>query len=142
LTAESLERLADLFVERGLPDYIRSDNGPEFAAKQIRAWLERLGVSTLFIEPGSPWENGVAKRWIGSCRRELLDHIIAVSEAHVRRLIGDYISYCHADRIHDSLEKDTPAMRIVSSKPDRSARLVSLPRIGGLYHRYDWQQAA
>jgi hypothetical protein len=60
----------------------------------------------------------------------------------LRRLIRDYISYYHADRIHDSLEKDTPAMRPVSSKPGQSARLVSLPRHGGLHHRYDWQQAA
>jgi hypothetical protein len=60
----------------------------------------------------------------------------------LRRLIRDYISYYHADRIHDSLEKDTPAMRPVSSKPDQSARLCSLKRIGGLHHRYDWQEAA
>jgi hypothetical protein len=72
----------------------------------------------------------------------LLDHVIAVNEPHLRRLIRDYITYYHADRIHDSLEKDTPAMRPVSSKPDQSAPLVSLQRIGGLHHRYDWQQAA
>jgi hypothetical protein len=60
----------------------------------------------------------------------------------LRRLIRDYPSYYHADRIHDYLEKDTPAMRPVSSKPDSSARLVSLQRFGGLHHRYDWQQAA
>jgi hypothetical protein len=72
---------------------------------------------------------------------ELLDRLIVLNEAHLRRLIRDYISYYHADRIHDSLEKDTPAMRPVSSKPDQSARLVSLQRIGGLHDRYDWQQA-
>jgi len=65
-----------------------------------------------------------------------------LNDAHLRRLIRDYISYYHADRIHDSLEKDTPAMRPVSSKPGPAARLVSLPGIGGLHHRYDWQQAA
>ena len=53
-----LERLSDLFVRRGVPDHIRSDNGPEFAAKAVRGWLDRVGVKTLFIEPGSPWENG------------------------------------------------------------------------------------
>jgi hypothetical protein len=53
-----------------------------------------------------------------------------------------FISYYHSDRIHDSLEKDTPAMRPVSSRPDQAARLVSIRRIGGLHHRYDWQQAA
>jgi putative transposase len=61
-----LERLADLFVERGLTEYIRSDNGPEFAADQIRSWLKRLGVGTLFIEPGSPWENGYVESFKGN----------------------------------------------------------------------------
>jgi hypothetical protein len=60
----------------------------------------------------------------------------------LRRLIRDYISYYHADRIHDSLEKDTPVMRPVSYKTDQSARLISLRRVGGLHHRYDWQDAA
>jgi putative transposase len=90
----------------------------------------------------SPWQNGIAERWIGSCRRELLDHVIVLNGAHLRRLIRDSSPIYHADRIHDSLEKDTPAMRPVSSKPRQSARLVSSPRIGGLHHRYDWQQAA
>jgi hypothetical protein len=94
------------------------------------------------ISPASPWQNGIAERWIGSCRRELVDHVIVLNDVHLRRLIRDYISYYHVDRIHDSLEKDTPAMRPVSSKPDQSARLVSFQRIGGLHHRYDWQQAA
>jgi hypothetical protein len=68
--------------------------------------------------------------------------VIILNEAHLRRLVRDYISYYHADRIHDSLEKDTPAMRPISPKPDISANLISFPRIGGLHHRYSWQQAA
>jgi hypothetical protein len=64
------------------------------------------------------------------------------NEAHLRGLLRDYISYYHADRIHNSLEKDAPAMRLVSSQPSQSARLVSFPRIGGLHHRYDGQKAA
>jgi putative transposase len=68
--------------------------------------------------------------------------MIVLSDVHLRRLIQDYISYYHADRIHDSLEKDSPVTRPVSHKPDQSARLVSLPRIGGLHHRYDGQLAA
>ena len=59
LTSEQvLERLGQLFVERGVPAYLRSDNGPEFIAQAVREWLQRLGVQTLYIEPGSPWENG------------------------------------------------------------------------------------
>jgi hypothetical protein len=68
--------------------------------------------------------------------------LIILNDIHLRRLIRDDISYYHTDRIHDPLKKDTPAMRPVSSKPDQSALLVSLKRIGGLHHRYDWQEAA
>ena len=104
--------------------------------------LRADGIKSVRISPASPWQNGVAERWIGSCRRELLDHLIVLNDVHLRRLIRDYISYYHAHRIHDSLDKDTPVMRPVSSKPDESARLVSLRRVGGLHHRYDWQDAA
>ncbi|WP_146255561.1 DDE-type integrase/transposase/recombinase, partial [Azospirillum sp. TSA6c] len=67
-----LHRLAELFVERGPPDFIRSDNGPEFAATAVREWLAQVGVKTLFIEPGSPWENGYNESFNGKLRDELL----------------------------------------------------------------------
>ena len=86
--------------------------------------------------------NGVAERWIGSCRRDLLDHVLIFKQAHLRRLVKEYISYYHTDRTHDSLEEDTPATRPVAPKPTESARLVSFPRVGGLHYRYHWQQAA
>ena len=68
-----LERLADLFLERGTPTYLRSDNGSEFTATEVRSWLERVGVKTLFIEPGSPWENGYVESFNGKLRDELLN---------------------------------------------------------------------
>jgi putative transposase len=71
-----LERLADLFVRRGTPQYLRSDNGPEFTAKKVREWLERVAVGTLFIEPGSPWENGYVESFNGKLRDELLNREI------------------------------------------------------------------
>ena len=77
MTSESvLERLSDLFVRRGVPDHIRSDNGPEFTAMRVREWLGRIGVKTLFIEPGSPWENGYMESFTGKLRDELLDREI------------------------------------------------------------------
>jgi putative transposase len=80
-----LERLADLFTDRGLPEYIRSDNGPEFAAAQIRTWLESLGVGTLFVEPGSPWENGYVESFNGKLRDECLngESFMTLAEAKV-----------------------------------------------------------
>jgi hypothetical protein len=68
--------------------------------------------------------------------------VVVLNDVHLRRLIRDYIAYYHADRIHDSLKKDSPTLRPVSYRPAQSARLVSLQRLGGLHHRYDWQQAA
>jgi len=68
-----LECLTDLFVTHGPPGYIRSDNGPEFTAKAVRDWLGRIGVTTLFIEPGSPWENGYNESFNGKLRDELLN---------------------------------------------------------------------
>ena len=77
LTSEEvLERLSDLFICRGVPAYLRSDNGPEFTAKRVRQWLTRVGVRTLFIEPGSPWENGYIESFNGKLRDELLDREI------------------------------------------------------------------
>ena len=67
-SGDVLERLSDLFVRRGVPSHIRSDNGPEFTATKVREWLERVGVKTLFIEPGSPWENGYIESFNGRLR--------------------------------------------------------------------------
>ena len=90
----------------------------------------------------SPWQNGTAERWVGSCRRELLDHVIALNEQHLRRLTRDYVSYHHQDRIHDSLERDTPSRRPVEQKPSPNSIVSSNPRLGGLHHLYAWLEAA
>ena len=68
-----LHCLTDLFVQHGLPDHIRSDNGSEFTANAVRAWLGRIGVKTLFIEPGSPWENGYNESFNSKLRDEILN---------------------------------------------------------------------
>jgi putative transposase len=80
-----IEQLYDLFLIRGVPEYIRSDNGPEFTTKAIRNWLNRVGVKTLFIEPGSPWENGYIESFNGKLRDELLNYEIftTLTEAKV-----------------------------------------------------------
>ena len=84
----------------------------------------------------------MAERWVGSCRRELLDHVISLNEHHLRRLIRDYVRYYHLDRTHDGLGKDIPDRRSIETKPGNGAKVISLPRVGGLHHRYGWQQAA
>ena len=72
----------------------------------------------------------------------MLDHIIALNERHLLRLMYDYVSYYHQDRVHDSLEKDTPNKRAIEQKPAASATVTSMPRLGGLHYRYSWCEAA
>jgi putative transposase len=84
----------------------------------------------------------VAERWVGSCRRGLLDHVIVLSEPHLRRLVQDYIRYYHEDRVHGALNKETPAGRVLEPRPTGAARVVGMLRVGGLHHRYRWQTAA
>jgi putative transposase len=84
----------------------------------------------------SPWQNGVAERWVGSCRRDLLDHVIILNERHLKRLMSEYIRYYHEDRTHLGLAKDTPAGRPTTICPAVGSKIHSLPRFGGLHHRY------
>ena len=98
-----------------------------------------IAVRSMAIRPvrtsfQSPWQNGVAERWIESCRRDLLDHVIPFDERHLKRLLSDYVRYYHEDRTHLGLNKGTPAGRVRSS--DRGA-VVCRARLGGLHHRYD-----
>ena len=104
-----LERLSDLFVRRGLPAYTRSDNGPEFTAKKVREWLARIGVKTLFIEPGSPWENGYCESFNGRLRDELLarEQFDTLLEAKV--LIERWRRHYNTVRPHGSLGYRPPA---------------------------------
>lgn len=135
------QQLREAFPEPCSYPYALLDRDAKFG-KDVTDLLISSGIKPKRIGYRCPWQNGISERWIGSCRRELLDHVIILNESHLRRLIRDYISYYHEDRIHDSLKKDSPATRTVSNKPDPSANLISFPRVGGLHHRYDWQQAA
>ena len=105
-------------------------------------FLKATGLDPTRTGIRAPWQNGVAERWVGSCRRELLDQIIALNERHLYRLIREYVDYYHQDRIHDALEKDTPNRRPVEWKPSASATVKSMARAGGLHHRYSWRDAA
>ena len=108
-----LERLSDLFVRRGVPTYIRSDNGSEFTATKVREWLARVGVKTLFIEPGSPWENGYIESFNGKLRDELLarEQFDTLLEAKV--LIERWRRHFNAVRPHSSLGYRAPAPQAI-----------------------------
>ena len=104
-----LEQLGYLFIYRGLPGFIRSDNGPEFTAKAVRNWLERLGVQTLFIEPGSPWENGYNESFNGKLRDELLNGEIFYTLKEAKIMIERWRVHYNTKRPHTSLGYRLPA---------------------------------
>ena len=104
-----LQRLSELFVRRGVPKYIRSDNGPEFTAKAVRQWLERVGVYTLFITPGSPWENGYIESFNGKLRDELLDREQFDTLLEAKVLIEGWRREYNTIRPHSSLGYRPPA---------------------------------
>ena len=104
-----MERLAELFVIRGVPDHIRSDNGSEFTAENIRRWLKKLGVKTLYITPGSPWENGYIESFNGKLRDELLNLEIFDTLYEAKVLLDRYRREYNHVRPHSSLGYRPPA---------------------------------
>ncbi len=104
-----LDQLAALFVYRGVPAYLRSDNGPEFVAKAVREWLARVGVQTLFIEPGSPWENGYVESFNGKLRDELLNGEIFYTLKEAQVLIEWWREHYNEIRPHSALGYRPPA---------------------------------
>ena len=122
LTADDvLQVLADLFIEHGPPDHIRSDNGPEFAAKAVRGWLGQVGVKTLFIEPGSPWENGYNESFNGKLRDELLDREIFCTLHEARVLIERWRCHYNTVRPHSALGYRPPAPQTILPRPAGAA---------------------
>ena len=109
--------LADLFVRHGPPEYLRSDNGPEFTAKLVRRWLGRVGVETLFIEPGSPWENGYNESFDGKLRDELLNGEIFYSLAQAAVLVEQWRREYNTVRPHSACGGFPPAPEAIKPSP-------------------------
>ena len=125
-----LHRLARLFVMRGVPSHIRSDNGPEFTARAVREWLRRVGVNTLFIEPGSPWENGYVESFNGKLRDELLDREIFDTVFEAKVLIERWRIDYNTHRPHSALGYRPPAPEAIWPVPPGSgASPLRLPAL-------------
>lgn len=105
---EVVATLERLFGERGAPSFIRSDNGPEFIARAVRGWLAASGVGTLYIEPGSPWENAYSETFISRMRDELLDREVFANLKEAQVLAGDYREHYNYRRPHGALSYLTP----------------------------------
>jgi len=104
-----LDNLYELFIRRGTPEYMRSDNAPEFTAKAVREWLSHTGVGPLYIEPGSPWENGYVESFIGKLRDELLNGEIFDTLLEARVVIEGWRREYNQCRPHSSLGYKPPA---------------------------------
>ncbi len=136
-----IQQLREAFPYDTAPQHLILDRDMKFSRK-VRGAIDSMGIQAKQIAYKSPWQNGVVERWIGSVRRELLNHVIVLNEAHLRRLLKEYVAYYNEDRTHLTLEKDTPAIRSTTPRLDDKAHVVSLPRVGGLHHRYIWSEVA
>jgi putative transposase len=110
-----IDLLFQLFIFRRIPEHIRSDNGPEFTAEAVRKWLNRLGVKTLFIEPGSPWENGYIESFNGKLRDELLNREIFTTLEEAKVLIEQWRREYNQLRPHSALGYRPPAPEAILS---------------------------
>lgn len=114
---EVIEVLSSLFLERGCPEYIRSDNGPEFIAAQLKLWFEKLEVKPLYIEPGSPWENGYIESFNGKLRDELLNGEIFYTLLEAKVIIEKWRRHYNTKRPHSSLGYKPPAPETIELFP-------------------------
>src|SRR5712664_3515819 len=125
-----IQQLREAFPFATAPRFLIHDRDAKYGT-EVPAAIRSLKINAVRTSFESPWQNGVAERWVGSCRRELLDHVMVFNETHLRRLVREYLDYYHADRIHDGLGKDTPEMRMVERREAGHGSLVALPRVGG-----------
>ena len=131
-----VQQLREAFPYDSAPKYLIFDRGANFNQEVIDT-VKNFGTQPKRTNFRSPWQNGVAERWVGACRRDLLDHVIVLNERHLKRLMNEYVRYYHDDRTHLALDKGTPAGREAEMNPDAGRKVISMQRLGGLHHRYD-----
>jgi transposase InsO family protein len=135
-----IQQLRETFPDEPAHRHLIYDNDSIFSPTVTDA------IKSFEIDPKrtafrSPWQNGTAERFVGSVRRELLDHVVVLNEDHLSRLLREYVDYYNDERVHTSIA-DAPSGRPVESRPSDSAEVVGLPRVGGLHHRYGWRKAS
>jgi len=135
-----IQQLRETFPNEPSHRFLIYDNDSIFTSAVTHA------IKSFEIDPKrtafrSPWQNGTAERVVGSVRRELLDHVVVLNEDHLRRLLREYVDYYNDERVHTSIG-DSPVGRPVESRPSKRAKVIGLPRVGGLHHRYRWREAA
>lgn len=128
----------DAFPDDSAPSYLLRDRDSVYG-HAFRQRVKGMGIQEVLTAPRSPWQNPFAERLVGSIRHDCLDHVLVLSERHLRRILARYFSYYHRTRTHLALDKDTPDGRPVELSG--TGRIVEIPEVGGLHHRYVRQAA-
>ena len=113
--------------------YLLHDNGGEYG-EEFEAALQAMDIQSYRTDPGSPWQNGICERVVGTFKRECTDHLIPLGAGHLRRRLDEFKAYYNEHRCHSSLDGDTPEGR--ETEPDDGGEIVSIPFVSGLHHRY------
>ena len=136
--AWTAQQLVEAFPDESAPAYLLRDRD-EVYGQQFRHRMTAMGIDEILTAPHSPWQNPFAERFIGSIRRECLNHVLVLGERHLRRILTRYLAYYHQARTHLALDKDAPDFR--SIERPATGKIVQRPEVGGLHHR-DLRQAA
>jgi putative transposase len=131
--AWTAQQIVDTFPDDSAPAYLLRDHDTVYG-HPFRQRVKGMGICEVLTAPHSPWQNPFAERLIGSIRRECLDHVLVLGEPHLRRILTRYLTYYHRARTHLSLNKDAPDRRPV--EPPELGRVIQIPEVGGLHHRY------
>jgi transposase InsO family protein len=138
-TAEwTSQQMVEAFGDGKAPRFMIRDRDAVYGFT-FRERAKALGIEEVVIAPHSPWQNPYVERVIGTQRRECLDHVVVLGEAHLRRMVRSYVGYYHQTRSHLALEKDAPEPRSVQLPEEGD--VIEIPEVGGLHHRYERRAA-
>ena len=130
------QQVVEALAEQDAKRYLVRDRDATYG-NECRRRIQSLGMKEVISAPRSPWQNAFAERMIGSIRRECLDHVVVLSQRHLRKLLKSYFTYYHRSRTHLALAKDAPESRAVMSRGE----IVAIPQVGGLHRRYERRAA-
>jgi transposase InsO family protein len=126
------QQLREAFPYKPVAEFLILDHDSKYGS-EVFASIHAMNIKAVRTAVACPWQNGVAERWVGTCRRELLDHVIAINASHLKRLLASFVSYYDEDRTHCGLRKQTPQERKLCLA---RGPVIAWPRVGGLHHRY------